>query len=55
MIADKFAVCANCINKELDPFQCETCSNASNHETNSDDVEEITYHELIELIRSEEW
>jgi hypothetical protein len=54
MKSDKFTECATCINKELDPFQCRSCVSASGHETEMDDIEHLSYHELIELVREEE-
>jgi hypothetical protein len=54
MKADKFDECSTCINKSLDPFRCWSCNGASNHETDEDDVEHLTYHEFIEQMKEEE-
>lgn len=49
----RFAECRTCINREFDPFQCETCEDASNYEPEEegDDIEDIDYGEFLGLIR----
>jgi hypothetical protein len=48
----EFPECVDCINKEFDPFQCETCIDGSNFEGEDDDAsEELTYAEFIDLFR----
>jgi len=32
-----FPECSDCINREHDPFQCDTCEDASNFEPEDDD------------------
>lgn len=46
----RFAECESCINKEFDPFRCETCVDGSNFE-GEDDVEELSYHEFLDLMK----
>ncbi len=47
--ADKFDFCGTCINRELDPFECEDCEDGDNYEPiEEDSVENLTYHEFIE-------
>jgi len=50
---DPFPECANCINKELDPFQCETCEDACNYEPyedeDDDEGESMTIAEFKEF------
>jgi hypothetical protein len=47
----EFPECVDCINKEFDPFQCETCIDGSNFEGEDDDSEELTYAEFIDLFK----
>ena len=44
----RYAECEGCINKECDPFQCDTCVDGSNFE-GEDDSEELTYAEFIDI------
>ena len=37
---DKFPECAECMNKEFDPFQCDTCEDACNFEPYEDDYDD---------------
>lgn len=34
---DKFPECADCMNREFDPFQCESCEDACNFEPYEDE------------------
>ena len=36
---NKFPECEDCINRELDPFQCESCEDACNFEPYDDESE----------------
>lgn len=45
-------ICKDCINAELDPFQCRRCKDGSKFE-GADDTEELTVHDL-KFIRFEE-
>ncbi len=53
---NKYPECANCINREYDPFQCDDCEDASNFESDSDDddafdnSEELSFDEFKSLI-----
>jgi hypothetical protein len=47
----EFSECVDCINKEFDPFRCETCIDGSNFEDKDDDSEELTYAEFIGLFK----
>lgn len=47
---DLYPECATCINREYDPFECESCTEASNYEEESDE-EELSYPEFIDLFR----
>lgn len=54
---DKFPECADCINKELDPFQCDSCEDACNFEPYEEDeelgdVEDMTLDEFKEFWRN---
>lgn len=54
---DKYPECANCINRELDPFECEDCDDASNFEPyeedeDMEDSEEMTLEEFKEYWRN---
>jgi len=56
MADHKFPECSTCINRECDPFECKTCKNGSNFETEDDEVEEITIRELIDIMKDgNEW
>lgn len=47
--------CESCINKELDPFQCEECEDGSNYEPEDGDEEDfeedMEYADFIDLMR----
>jgi len=45
-----FEECETCINREFDPFQCDSCEDASNYES-EDNSEELTYTEFIDLFK----
>lgn len=47
----RYPECDSCINKEFDPFQCDTCEDGSNYES-EDDSEELTYAEFKDLFRN---
>jgi hypothetical protein len=47
---NKYEECETCINKEYDPFQCETCEDGSNYESD-DDAESLTITEFAEMMR----
>ncbi len=54
---DKFPECADCINKELDPFQCDSCEDGCNFEPyesddDMEDSEEMTLEEFKEFWRN---
>lgn len=53
---DKFPQCADCMNKDFDPFQCQDCENASNFEPyepeEEDDIEDMTIDEFKEFWRN---
>lgn len=54
----KFPECRICINREFDPFQCDSCENGSNLETQEvndqeNDTEEMTITEFIDIMRDE--
>jgi hypothetical protein len=44
--------CEGCVNKEFDPFQCETCIDGSNCES-EDTSEELTYDQFMNMVRGE--
>lgn len=54
----KFPECESCINRELDPFACDDCTDANNYEPDEDldtadtAVEELSYADFIELFRN---
>lgn len=53
----KYPECEGCINRELDPFQCEDCEDACNFEPyeddfDDDDVEDMTIDEFKEYWRN---
>ena len=54
---DKFPECAECMNREFDPFQCESCEDACNFEPYEDEYEpddstqEMTISEFKEFWR----
>jgi hypothetical protein len=41
--------CASCVNRELDPFQCATCSSESNWEGFSDEGPDVDSVEDMDL------
>lgn len=54
----RFPECRSCINREFDPFECRSCKNGSNMETQEQDdqeneVEELTISEFIDIMRGE--
>lgn len=54
-LSGKYPECDTCINREFDPFQCESCNNGSNYEPEDDGedtVEEMTYDQFVTWIRA---
>jgi hypothetical protein len=53
---DKFPECESCMNKELDPFQCDDCEDACNFEPYEEEedasVEEMSIQEFVEFWRN---
>ena len=57
----QYPECERCLNRRLDPFQCETCEDACNFEEDaeddfdsdddSDDVIEMTYHDFMDFFK----
>lgn len=55
----RFPECRSCINREYDPFECKTCKDGSNQETQevvnqeNDLVEELSISEFIDVMKGE--
>jgi hypothetical protein len=55
---DKFPECADCMNREFDPFQCQSCEDACNFEPyedgdeREDSAQEMTISEFKNFWRS---
>jgi hypothetical protein len=49
-MAYRYPECEFCNNHETDPFECDECEDGDNYE-GADDVENLTYHEFISLLR----
>lgn len=50
----QYPECDTCINREYDPFQCESCNHGSNYEPEDDGEdtsEEMSYGEFVTWIR----
>ncbi len=50
---DKYEFCEACINREFDPFQCDTCDDGSNFDDGEGDVEEMSYKDFIKMLNKE--
>jgi len=45
--------CNSCINREFDPFKCENCAAGGNYES-EDDMDALTVHELLNMMREQD-
>lgn len=51
----KYAECDSCINREYDPFECESCEDASNFEPYDDDMDDeessMSYSDFVQWFK----
>lgn len=42
--------CESCVNREFDPFQCDSCEDGSNYES-EEEQDFLTIHDLIDMLK----
>ncbi|MFW6855366.1 hypothetical protein ACODYM_29165 [Burkholderia gladioli] len=54
MNANRYPQCTTCVNQALDPFECRTCRNGSNHDAGDVEGDELVDSDVMTVVELRE-